>query len=87
LPDLILIDGGKGQLSAAAAVLKNLRLKIPLISIAKEKENIYINESARPMRFESGSAGLNLIRRVRDEAHRFAVGYHRILRRKKTLGK
>ncbi len=87
LPDLILIDGGRGQISVAAQEIRNLGLNIPLVSIAKEDENIYTNTSFEPIRFKSDTPALNLIRRIRDEAHRFALGYHQILRRKKIIGK
>jgi len=87
LPDLILIDGGRGHILTAARVLRGLGLAIPLISIAKEEENIYINERMKPLKLDSGSAALNLIRRIRDEAHRFAISYHHLLHRKKIIGK
>jgi len=86
LPDLILIDGGKGHLLAAAEELESMNLGIDLISIAKEKENIYCLNRSNPIRLKEGSPALNLIRRVRDEAHRFALSYHRLLRRRKILG-
>lgn len=86
LPDLILIDGGRGQLLATAAQLEKLGLDIPLVSIAKREENIYVRGALLPLRLKEGTAALNLIRRVRDEAHRFAVSYHRILRQKKMIG-
>ena len=87
LPDLILIDGGKSHLSVADKELKKIGLKIPLVSIAKDRENIYIKEKKHPIKLDTDTPALNLIRRVRDEAHRFAVSYHHILRRKKTIGK
>jgi len=87
LPDLILIDGGRGHLLTAAREIAHLGLAIPLASIAKEKEHIYLKERANPIKLTSATAALNLIRRIRDEAHRFAVAYHHILRRKKILGK
>ena len=87
LPDLVLIDGGKAHLLAAEAEIKKIGLDLSLISIAKEKENIYIRGRARPIRLSSGTPALNLIRRVRDEAHRFAVAYHHVLRRKKIIGR
>ncbi|MDI6605690.1 MAG: excinuclease ABC subunit UvrC [Candidatus Omnitrophota bacterium] len=87
LPDLILIDGGRGHLSAAKRVLEGLGIDLPLISIAKEEENIYINDRLKPLRLARDCVALNLIRRIRDEAHRFAVSYHHILRRKRILGK
>jgi excinuclease ABC subunit C len=87
LPDLVLIDGGKGQLLAAAGEIEKLNAKIPVASIAKERENIYALGRERPLRLKEGDPALNLVRRIRDEAHRFAVAYHRVLRRKNTIGK
>jgi excinuclease ABC subunit C len=87
LPDLILIDGGRAHLLVAQKELKQLGLDIPLVSIAKEEENIYTSKSKAGMRFSSDTPALNLIRRVRNEAHRFAVSYHHVLRRKKIIGK
>lgn len=87
LPDLILIDGGRAHLLTAQKELERLGICLPLISIAKEHENIYISERRVPLRLNSDTPGLNLIRRVRDEAHRFAVSYHHILHRKKIIGK
>lgn len=82
LPDLLLIDGGKGHLLTAAQKLKELHLNIPLVSIAKEKENIYSSQRSGILNLPKDSPAMNLIRKVRDEAHRFALGYHRLLRRK-----
>ncbi len=87
LPDLILIDGGKGHLAAALGQLKGLGLHIPIASIAKEEEKVYLPLRDHPVAFKDQSSALNLIRRMRDEAHRFAVAYHHILRRKKVIGK
>lgn len=87
LPDLILIDGGRSHLMSAKAEIEKLGLHIPLISIAKEKENIYVAAVKRPLSLKSDTPALNLLRRVRDEAHRFAVAYHHILRRKKIIGR
>jgi len=87
LPDLILIDGGRSHLAVAAREIKKLGLNISLVSIAKDKENIYTGDRKQPLRLQEGSSALNLIRRVRDEAHRFAVSYHHLLRRKKIIGK
>ncbi len=79
LPELILVDGGKGQLSAAAEALKDLGLeRRPLAAIAKREETIYLRGSEdRPISLDAGSPVLLLMQRMRDEAHRFAVGYHR----------
>lgn len=87
LPDLVLIDGGKGHLFMAALVLKKLNLNIPLVSIAKEKEHIYSSQKLGNLNFPKDALALNLIRRVRDEAHRFALSYHHLLRKKYFLQK
>jgi excinuclease ABC subunit C len=87
LPDLILIDGGRAHLLTAKKQLDNLGLKVPLVSIAKDQENIYVQNRAQPIKLNSDTPGLNLIRRIRDEAHRFAIKYHHLLHRKKIIGK
>jgi len=87
LPDLILIDGGKAHLLTAQRELEKLGLSVPLVSIAKEQENIYTKDKIMPIKLKWDTPALNLIRRVRDETHRFAVSYHHILRRKKIIGK
>ncbi|MDP2940656.1 MAG: excinuclease ABC subunit UvrC [Candidatus Omnitrophota bacterium] len=86
LPDVVLIDGGKAHLQAAEQEINKLGLGLPLISIAKDRENIYLKARRLPIKFKSDTAALNLIRRVRDEAHRFALAYHHLLRRKKLIG-
>ncbi|MCU0650603.1 MAG: excinuclease ABC subunit C, partial [Candidatus Omnitrophica bacterium] len=85
LPDLVLIDGGKQHLLAAQEVLVELGLDIALLSIAKEDENLYIKGRDKPVRLAHDTPALNLIRRVRDEAHRFARAYHHLLHKKKTF--
>ncbi len=86
LPDLILIDGGKGQLGAARAVLRQLGCEqIPTIALAKEHEHIFIEGRAEPIVLARTCAALQLLQRVRDEAHRFALSYHRVVRRKRFL--
>jgi excinuclease ABC subunit C len=87
LPDLILIDGGRSHLLTAEKELESLGLKIPLVSIAKDEENIYTKDKSKPIRLNSDTPALNLMRRIRDEAHRFALVYHHLLRKKKTIGK
>jgi excinuclease ABC subunit C len=83
-PDIVLIDGGKGQLSAAEEVFRLLGKEPPcLISLAKQNEEIYRPGDAEPIRLSRHSAALRLLQYVRDEAHRFAQHYHHILRRKK----
>jgi len=81
-PDLILIDGGKGQLSAACQQLEVLKVDIPIISLAKREEEIYLPGKRGPVKLRKDSIGLQLLQRIRDEAHRFAVTYHRKLRNK-----
>jgi len=86
-PDVILIDGGLGQLHAAMEVFDDLDVKPPMvISLAKKEELIYTQEKSEPIRLGRSHAGLRLCQQVRDEAHRFAQHYHHVLRRKKTLG-
>jgi excinuclease ABC subunit C len=87
MPDLVLIDGGKGHLLTASRELGSLGLSLPLVSIAKEEENIYVKGKDKPIKLTVDTPGLNLIRRLRDEAHRFAVAYHHVLRRKRIIGK
>lgn len=82
LPDLILVDGGKGQLNVALSVLKKYNLNIPVISLAKREEKIYVDWQDEPMKLEPSSLELQLLQRVRNEAHRFAIFYHRKLRSK-----
>jgi excinuclease ABC subunit C len=82
LPDLVLIDGGKGHLFAARDELSELGLdSIAVASIAKEHNHLYIPSRRQPVRLSPGSRLLLLIQRIRDEAHRFAITYHRGLRR------
>lgn len=84
-PDLIIIDGGKGQLSAAADELKKLEVVIPLISLAKREEEVFVPGRRNSIILSKDSLGLRLLQRIRDEAHRFAVSYHRLLRSKKLF--
>ena len=80
-PDLILIDGGKGQLNSAVRALRELKIEdIPVISIAKKEELIFIPGKKEPVVLEKSSPCLRLIQRIRDEAHRFAITFHRKLR-------
>jgi excinuclease ABC subunit C len=85
-PDLVIIDGGKGQLSAAVEVMDGLELsEIPIVGLAKEREEIFQKHSPDPVILPRNSQGLYLVQRVRDEAHRFAITYHRNIRGKKSL--
>jgi len=85
MPDLIVIDGGPGHLEAARGVLEGLGLSIPMIAIAKSQELIYTVYHKGPLKLGRDSKALRLIQAARDEAHRFALKYHRLLRRKDTL--
>jgi excinuclease ABC subunit C len=84
-PDLIVIDGGKGQLAAAVKELKTLGVDIPVVSLAKREEEIFTPGRRAAVILSKDSLALKLLQRVRDEAHRFAVAYHRLLRGKKTF--
>ena len=85
-PDVILIDGGLGQLHAGLDALAKMDKKAPMvIALAKREEEIYVQGKSEPMRLGRNSAALQLCQRIRDEAHRFAQQYHHILRRKKTF--
>jgi excinuclease ABC subunit C len=84
-PDIVLIDGGRGQLNAALAVFNELALDIPLSSLAKENEEIFLPKRSKPIVLPRSSAGLQLLQRLRDEAHRFAISYFSRLHRKKSL--
>jgi len=82
LPDLLLIDGGKGQLGAALEILRELRLAIPAIGLAKKEEEVFVPKNPHPLTFEKDSPARFLLMRLRDEAHRFANA-HRETRLKK----
>ena len=86
IPDLVLIDGGKGQLSAALEVFLELGLDdVPLASLAKENEELFVPHTPEPIILPRDSQALYLVQRIRDEAHRFAITYHRNLRSKNSL--
>ena len=85
-PDLILVDGGKGQLNAARTVLKELELgHLPVVSLAKKEEIIFTPSHKNGMRMEKTSPVLMLFQRIRDESHRFALSFHRMRRSKKSF--
>lgn len=84
MPDLLIIDGGKGQVSSANKILIENNLNIPLVGIAK-REELLITPEFKIIRLPMRSNGLNLVRRIRDEAHRFAITYHKKLRAKEFL--
>ena len=86
LPDLVLVDGGKGQLGAAIAALEELGLgEQAVASLAKREELIFVRGREQPIALPRSSPVLQLVQRARDEAHRFAVGYHRQLRSRRTI--
>jgi len=85
-PDLVLVDGGKGQLGVALKVLEELGIEdIPVAALAKREEELFIPGSEEPVKLPQGSKALSLLQRIRDEAHRFAISYHHKLARKETL--
>ncbi len=84
-PDLIIIDGGRGQLNGARAELETLGVNIPIISIAKKEEDIYLPNIPIPLRLSSKNKALHAIQEIRDEAHRFAIKYNRLLRKKSMI--
>ncbi|NCO32138.1 excinuclease ABC subunit C, partial [bacterium] len=83
-PDLIVIDGGKGQLSSAKKAIDSLNLykKVNLISLAKKEEEIFLEDNLIPLKLSRKSKALKLLQRIRDETHRFAITYNRLLRKK-----
>lgn len=83
-PDLLVIDGGKGQLSSCLEILQkfNLQDKIEIISLAKKQEEVFVTDSPFPVVLKYGSAELKLLQRIRDEAHRFAITFHKQIRTK-----
>lgn len=86
LPDLVIVDGGKGQLSAALDVMRNLGLQdVPLAGLAKQNEELFVQDLAEPIVLPRTSQALYLVQRIRDEAHRFAITYHRQVRSKAGL--
>lgn len=87
MPDLIIVDGGKGQLNAALAVLDefDLRDAVPTVGLAKREEEIFLPGQAEPMTLPRNSPALYLVQRIRDEAHRFAISYHQQLRSRQGI--
>src|SRR5205809_2569600 len=86
LPDLVLIDGGRGQLNVGLSVLQELGLDwIPVASLAKQQEEVYVGESLQPLALDPTSPALHTLQRIRDEAHRFAITYHKKLRSRRTI--
>ncbi len=85
MPDLILVDGGKGQLSAALSALQELRLNVPIAALAKEHEELFLPDRPGAVVLPRDSQALFLVQRIRDEAHRFAVAFHRKRRAKTSI--
>jgi len=86
LPDLIMVDGGKGQLSSAIEVLKELEIKnFSIIGLAKRLEEVFLPGQSEPASISKTSSGLKLLQKIRDEAHRFAITFHRHRRSKRTI--
>ena len=86
LPDLIMVDGGKGQLSSAIEILKELGIKnYTIIGLAKRLEEVFLPGQAEPVNIAKTSSGLKLLQKIRDEAHRFAITFHRNRRAKRTI--
>jgi excinuclease ABC subunit C len=86
LPDLVLLDGGRGQLNVGLRVLEELGLDfVPIVSLAKREEEVYRAESLHPLALDPASPALHTLQKIRDEAHRFAITYHKKLRQKRTL--
>ena len=85
VPDLVIVDGGRGQVSAAHDVMRNLAVDdIPLAGLAKREELLFLVDTAEPIRLDRRSQGMYLVQRIRDEAHRFAISYHRRLRQQRA---
>ena len=86
IPDLILVDGGRGQLNSVIKAMDEIGVtSVPVASLAKEREEVFIPKRAKPIIMPYSSPGLQLLQRIRDEAHRFALGYHHKVRRKQAL--
>ena len=86
LPALILVDGGKGQLSSVLKAMHEAQVDgVPVASLAKENEEVFVPKRAKPVRLPRSSPGLQLLQRLRDEAHRFALGYHQRIRKKQAF--
>ena len=80
-PDLIVIDGGKGQLNAAMSALKDVGVKIPCVSLAKENEEIFVPRQAKSIIIEKNKDSIKILQHARDETHRFGIAYNRKLRK------
>jgi len=76
LPDLVVVDGGSGQVTAANSALASLGLQLPLIGLAKEREEVYLPGESAPLQFNKNHRMMLFLRKVRDETHRFSLGYN-----------
>ncbi|MBA4181025.1 MAG: excinuclease ABC subunit C, partial [Anaerolinea sp.] len=86
LPDLVIIDGGKGQLGAAAQAMREMGVHhIPVVGLAKRFEELFVPDEDEPVILPRGSEALYLVQRIRDEAHRFAITFHRQVRAKSSI--
>lgn len=85
LPDLLVIDGGKGQLGVVVEILENAKLNIPIIGLAKRIEEIFLPHNSKPIVLSHDNPALQLLQRLRDEAHRFGITFHRSLRSKQAV--
>ena len=84
-PDLIIIDGGKGQLSSVISIMEEFDLNLNIVSLAKREEEVFLPKKSKPVIIATNSPALHLFQRIRDEAHRFAITFHRQLRSKNML--
>ena len=83
MPDLVIVDGGRGQLQAALAALDRLQIELPVAGLAKREEELWLPGRANPVRLSRKDPALKLVQRLRDEAHRFAISRHRGRRSKR----
>ena len=86
LPDLVVIDGGKGQLDAAIRAMRETDAEVTVIALAKREEDVYLPGAILPVQLDRKSTALKYLQEIRNEAHRFAITYNRLLRKKKAVG-
>ena len=84
MPDLVLIDGGRGQLGAALSALESMAIRIPCASLAKENEEVYLPDKKEPIIIPRQDKSIKILQHARDEAHRFGVAFNRSLRMPKS---
>ncbi|MBX6342081.1 MAG: excinuclease ABC subunit C, partial [Thermomicrobiaceae bacterium] len=85
MPDLVIVDGGKGQLNAALEVLREIDVHVPIVGLAKENEELFLPGRSEPVILPRDAQSLFLVQRIRDEAHRFAITFHRQRRQKASI--